>query len=166
MQAGACHYFEWALTVLVRYQFQPKLPTGTTHHCSFCLKEHRRGKRLLLILFLALESFHLIPVTQICWLFCEHFCCFFVNSPLLQKSSSNMRFSKLDSDSRTVLNVLLPLFLFFSLLLYNSSVTHMLTFITLNQVHFLLLYFCGFLLQDFVWGFVDRFHLTLKYSLG
>lgn len=44
MQAGACCCFEWALTALVGHQFQPKLPTGTTHHCAFCLKKHRRGE--------------------------------------------------------------------------------------------------------------------------
>ncbi|XP_049565286.1 uncharacterized protein LOC117200819 isoform X3 [Orcinus orca] len=44
MQAGACCSFEWALTALVGHQFQPKLPTGTTHHCAFCLKKHRRGE--------------------------------------------------------------------------------------------------------------------------
>lgn len=42
MQAGAGSHFDWALTSLLGYQFQPQLPTGTTHHYSFYLKEHGR----------------------------------------------------------------------------------------------------------------------------
>lgn len=36
----------------------------------------------------------------------------------------------------------------------------------LNQVHFLLFYFRGFLLQDLERGFMGRPPLTLKYPLG
>ena len=86
--------------------------------CSFCLenkkKKENTGKRKLLplILFLALERAQLFPVTQLRWLFQENFCCFFVESPVFQKCSSNAHIYKLNSDSRTVPRVLLSLFLF------------------------------------------------------
>lgn len=126
------------------------LEPPTTAHFAWKKKENTGERKLLpLVLFLALKRVQLFPVTQLRWLFQENFCCFFVESPVFQKCSSNAQISKLNSDSRTIPRVLLSLFLFLNHY-YTTQRWHI-----LNQVHFLL-YFCGSLLQDFIWCFMDR----------